>query len=115
MRDSKWEATMSSRKVTESKSRQETVVSVRFAVDEVVRLRHLAEARDIPLSTVIRRAALASLASPPFLAVMPSINQGAAASAWMLYDSGSAQVKVGSTENPAAATLRYRTSVVNTA
>ena len=88
--------------------RSDTVVSVRFSSDEVAQLRELAERQDLPLSTVIRRASLAAFSSRP-LVLMPSINQSAAASGWISYDSRNAQVKAGSTSIPQAASVSYRT------
>jgi predicted transcriptional regulator len=100
---------MGRQKGTEGVSRSETVVSVRFSSDEIARLKQLAERRNLPLSTVIRRASLAAFSSPP-LVLMPSINRSAEASGWISYDSRTAQVRAGSTSHPQAAVVTYRTS-----
>jgi hypothetical protein len=99
---------MSKQRGTEGRNRSETVVSVRFSSDEVARFKELAERRDLPLSTVIRRASLAAFSSPP-LALMPSINRSAGASGWISYDSSTAQVRAGSISRPQAAVVTYRT------
>jgi len=95
-------------------NRAETVVSVRFSLDEVARLRNVAEMRDVPLSTLIRQASLAAFSSQP-LVLTPSINQGAAGSGWILYDSRDAQVKAGSTTRAYAAAVSYRLPTISTA
>jgi len=104
---------MGRQKGTEGEKRTETVVSVRFSSDEIARLRRLAEVRDLPLSTLIRQASLAAFASHP-LVLKPSINQGAAGSGWILYDSRSTMVKAGSTIRPYAAVVSYRSSIDTT-
>jgi predicted transcriptional regulator len=98
---------MSRQRGTDGENRTEVVVSVRFSSDEIARLRKLAETRDLPLSTLIRQASLAAFTSRP-LVLNPSINEGAAASGWILYDSRSATVKAGSTTGPYAAVVSYR-------
>jgi hypothetical protein len=99
---------MSKRRDTDSMNRSETVVSVRFSADEIARLREVAERQGLPLSTVIRRASLAVFSTRP-LVLRPSVNQSAAASGWISYDSRSAQVKTGSVARPQAAVVTYRT------
>ena len=94
---------------TDGTNRSEAVVSVRFSSAEIARLKELAERRDLPLSTVIRRASLAAFSSP-LLVLTPSINQSAAASGWISYDSRTARVRAGSTSRPQAAVVTYRTS-----
>lgn len=98
---------------TGGENRTETVVSVRFSSEEIARLRRLAETRDLPLSTLIRQSSLAAFASQP-LVLRPSINQGAAGSGWILYDSRSATVAAGSTTRPHAAVVSYRSSIGTT-
>jgi hypothetical protein len=104
----------SSHNVTEGNDRSEAVVSVRFAADEVALLRRLASAQHMPLSTVIRRAALAASTSPAIVGLRTEMNQGAAGSGWTLYDSFSSQFVAGSTLPAAAAAMNYRVPSANT-
>jgi Ribbon-helix-helix protein, copG family len=101
---------MGGQRGTNGENRAETVVSVRFSSDEIARLRRLAETRGLPLSTLIRQASLATFASQP-LVLSPSINEGAAGSGWILYDSRSPTVQAGSTTRPYAAVVSYRSSI----
>lgn len=98
----------SNRKATEGNDRSDAVVSVRFAADELALLRGLADAQQLPLSTVIRRAALAAWTCQPMIDVRTEMNQGAAASGWAFYDSSSPQFTAGSTMPAASVQMNYQ-------
>jgi len=100
--------------LTEGNDRSEAVVSVRFAADEVALLRRLAGAQRMPLSTVIRRAALAASTPSAIVGLRAEMNQGAAGSGWTLYDSFSSQFTAGSTLPTTAAVMNYQVPSANT-
>jgi hypothetical protein len=97
-----------------SVNRSEAVVSVRFAADELALLRKLAGAQDMPLSTVIRRAALASSRLPAIADLRTEMNEGAAGSTWALYDSFSSQSLVCSTAPTSAGVMNFQLPSANT-
>ena len=76
---------------TESVARGDTVVSVRFAADEVAELKRLADAQKVPLSTLIRRIALGALQWTPPIAQLGSNNQASTASGWAVYQTATAE------------------------
>jgi hypothetical protein len=106
MRD--WEgkgATMSSESDTESAAKADTVVSVRFAADEVAALKRLADAQKIPLSTLIRRIALSALDWTPPIARFGSNNEASTASGWVTYEA--ADPRSGSRTDATSVAISY--------
>lgn len=104
----------SSHDATEGNDRSEAVVSVRFAADEVALLRRVAGAQNMPLSTVIRRAALAASTPSAIVGLRTEMNQGAAGSGWAFYDSFTSQFAAGSTAPASAAGMNYQIPSANT-
>lgn len=92
---------------TGDNKRSEAVVSVRFAASEVTLLRQLADAQNLPLSTVIRRAALASATNGPVTELVIQMNQGGAGSAWVYYDFFSSQLRTGSQQPNNSTLMNY--------
>lgn len=99
---------------TDGAKRPESVVSVRFAADEIALLRQLADAQKVPLSTLIRRAALAASASRPVAELLVQMNQGGAGSTWITYDSFSSQFTAESQAPETFALVNYQLPPPNT-
>jgi hypothetical protein len=89
----------------ESSAKADTVVSVRFATEEVAELKRVADAQKIPLSTLIRRSALRMLTWTPPIAQLGSNNAAPAASGWATYESASA--RSGSQADATSLTVSY--------
>ena len=76
---------MSNDSNAESGVKSGTVVSVRFATEEVAKLKRLADAQKVPLSSLIRRMALQALTWSPPVAQLGSNNQAPTASGSATY------------------------------
>ena len=82
--------------------------------DEVALLRRLADAQQVPLSTVIRHAALAASTRQPIAGLRTEMNEGAAGSGWAFYDSFRSQFAAGSTVFSGSAVMNYQLPPANT-
>lgn len=76
---------MSNDSNAESGTRAGSVVSVRFATEEVAELKRLADAQKVPLSSLIRRMALQALTWSPPVVQLGSSNQAPTASGSATY------------------------------
>jgi hypothetical protein len=99
---------------TEGKDRSDAVVSVRFTGDEVALLRRMADAQQTPLSTAIRRAALAASTCHPIADLRTQMNQGAAGSSWAFYNSFTSQFVARSTVFSESGVVNYQLPPPNT-
>ncbi len=98
---------MSNESVAESGNRTDAVVSVRFTTEEVDQLKRLAEAQKVPLSALIRRAALRVLEWTPSIASFAPANEATANSGWASY--GSSGARAGSWTGETSVAITYRT------